>query len=134
GDPQLDPLIDESFMGRPSLENAEARLRSAQSVETRAKGALLPSTTIDAQVTSQRYPEHGLVPPPYAGSFVTSGQPALAFSYDIGFWGRNREALASARANVQAAEADKAAARLALALAVARAYFQLNPSPGFFAV
>ena len=51
---------------------------------------------IDAQVTSQRYPEHGLVPPPYAGSFVTSGQLALDFSYDIDFWGRNREALASA--------------------------------------
>ena len=134
GDPQLDALIDESFMGSPSLEIAEARLRAAQSVETRAKGARLPSTSIDAQVTSQRYPEHGLVPPPYAGSFVTSGQLSLDFSYDIDFWGRNREALASARANVQAAEADKAAARLALAVAVARTYFQLDLSYAFLDV
>jgi NodT family efflux transporter outer membrane factor (OMF) lipoprotein len=126
GDPQLDALVDESFMGSPSLEIAQARLRAAQSQATRAKAARLPTTSVDAEITKQRYPERGLIPPPFAGSYVTSGQIALDFSYDIDFWGRNREALASARATVQAAEADKAAARLALAVAVTRAYFQLD--------
>jgi NodT family efflux transporter outer membrane factor (OMF) lipoprotein len=134
GDPQLDTLIAESFEGSPSLEIAQARLRSAQSQATRAKAAREPTTTVDAQVTRQRYPENGLYPPPYAGSFVTQGELALDFSYDIDFWGRNREALASARATVQAAEADKAAARLALAVAVARAYFQLDLSYAFLDV
>jgi NodT family efflux transporter outer membrane factor (OMF) lipoprotein len=134
GDPQLDALIAESFEGSPSLEIAQARLRSAQSQATRAKAAREPTTTVDAQVTKQRFPENGLYPPPYAGSFVTQGQLALDFSYEIDFWGRNREALASARATVQAAEADKAAARLALAVAVARAYFQLNLSHTFLDV
>ena len=134
GDPQLDALIAESFEGSPSLEIAQARLRSAQSQATRAKAAREPTTTVDAQVTKQRFPENGLYPPPYAGSFVTQGQLALDFSYEIDFWGRNREALASARATVQAAEADKAAARLALAVAVARAYFQLNLSYAFLDV
>jgi NodT family efflux transporter outer membrane factor (OMF) lipoprotein len=134
GDPQLDALIDESFMGSPSLEIAQARLRAAQSQATRAKAARLPTTTVDAEVTKQRYPENGLVPPPYSGNFVTSGQLALDFSYDIDLWGRNREALASARASLQAAEADKAAARLALAVAVARAYFQLDLSYAFLDV
>jgi NodT family efflux transporter outer membrane factor (OMF) lipoprotein len=134
GDPQLDALIAESFEGSPSLEIAQARLRSAQSQATRAKAALEPTTSVDAQVTKQRFPENGLYPAPYAGSFVTQGQLALDFSYEIDFWGRNREALASARATVQAAEADKAAARLALAVAVARAYFQLNLSYAFLDV
>ena len=134
GDPQLDALIAESFEGSPSLEIAQARLRSAQSQATRAKAAREPTTTVDAQVTKQRFPENGLYPPPYAGSFVTQGQLALDFSYEIDFWGRNREALASARATVQAAEADKAAARLALAVAVARAYFQLDLSYAFLDV
>ena len=134
GDPQLDALIAESFEGSPSLEIAQARLRSAQSQATRAKAAREPTTTVDAQVTKQRFPENGLYPPPYAGSFVTQGQLALDFSYEIDFWGRNRESLASARATVQAAEADKAAARLALAVAVARAYFQLNLSYAFLDV
>jgi NodT family efflux transporter outer membrane factor (OMF) lipoprotein len=65
---------------------------------------------------------------------VTSGQLALDFSYDIDFWGRNREALASARANVQAAVADQAAARLALAVAVARTYIQLDLGYAFLDV
>ena len=134
GDPQLDALVEESFMGSPSLEIAQARLRAAQSQATRAKAARAPTTTVDAEVTKQRYPENGLVPPPFAGSWVSSGQLALDFSYDIDFWGRNREALASARANVQAAEADRAAARLALAVAVARAYFQLDLSYAFLDV
>jgi NodT family efflux transporter outer membrane factor (OMF) lipoprotein len=134
GDPQLDALITESFQGSPSLEIAQARLRAAQSQATRAKAARLPSTAVDAQVTKQRFPENGLYPPPLAGSFVTSGQLALDFSYDIDFWGRNREALASARANVQAAEADQAAARLALAIAVTRAYIQLDLGYAFLDV
>src|SRR5262249_20547462 len=86
------------------------------------------------ETTARRSREPGRVPPPYAGSFLTSGQLALDFSYDIDFWGRNREALASARANVQAAEADKAAARLALAVAVTRAYIQLDLSYAFLDV
>jgi NodT family efflux transporter outer membrane factor (OMF) lipoprotein len=134
GDPQLDALITESFQGSPSLEIAQARLRAAQSQATRAKAARLPTTSVDAQVTKQRYPENGLYPPPFAGSYVTSGQLALDFSYDIDFWGRNREALASARANVQAAAADQAAARLALAVAVARAYIQLDLGYSFLDV
>jgi NodT family efflux transporter outer membrane factor (OMF) lipoprotein len=131
GDPQLDTLIKEAFAGNPSLELAQARLRAAQSQTTRARAARLPSTVVDGEVTKQRFPQHGLYPPPYAGSYVTDARLALDFSYDIDFWGRNREALESARAGVQAAEADQAAARLALAVGVARAYFQLDLAYAF---
>ena len=133
-DPQLDALIQEALAGSPSLEIAQARLRAAQAEATRASGARRPTTTIDATATRQRYPEHGLFPPPYAGSYVTDARLALDFSYDIDFWARNRAALESARAGVQAAEADRAAARLALAVAVARAYFQLDLSYGLLDV
>ncbi len=134
GDPQLDTLIDEAFAGSPSLEIAQARLREAQSETTRARAARFPTTSANAQVEKQRYPENGFFPPPFAGNFVTDARLALDFSYDIDFWGRNRQALAAARANMQAAEADKAAARLALAVAVARAYFQLDLSYAFLDV
>ncbi|MDB6090836.1 MAG: efflux system, outer rane lipoprotein NodT family [Gammaproteobacteria bacterium] len=134
GDLQLDALIDESLAGNPSLEMAQARLRAAQAEATRANAARQPTTTLDGEVNRQRYPQNGLVPPPYAGSYVTQARLALDFSYDIDFWGRNREALAATRAGVQAAEADKAAARLALSVAVARAYFQLDLSYALFDV
>ena len=128
GDPQLDALINEALAGSPSLEIAEARLRAAQAQATAAGAARLPATALDAETTRQRYPEHGLYPPPYAGSYVTDGRLALDFSYDLDFWGHNRALLAAARSGVQAAQADQAAARLALATAVVRAYIQLDLS------
>ena len=126
GDPQLDALVEEAFAGSPSLEIAQARLRAAQGDAISAGGARLPSVALDAETTRQRYPEHGLFPPPYAGSYLTDARLALDFSYDLDFWGRNRKLLAAARSGVEAAQADRAAARLALAVAVARAYIQLD--------
>jgi NodT family efflux transporter outer membrane factor (OMF) lipoprotein len=126
GDPQLDALIAEAIAGSPSLTGAEARLRSAQG-QALAVGALkLPNVSLDAQATRQRYPENYIYPPPYAGNYYTDGRVAFDLSYDIDFWGRNRALLAAARSGVDAAEADRAAARLALAVAVVRAYVQLD--------
>src|SRR5262249_11901423 len=84
------------------------------------------SATADAEVNRQRYSANGLYPAPYAGNFYSDGRVALDLSYDLDFWGRNRDLLDAARANVHAAEADHAAARLALAVALARAYFNLD--------
>lgn len=126
GDPQLDALVEEAIAGSPSLLAAEARLRAAQGQALTAGALKLPSVALDAQVTRQRYPENDLYPPPYAGNYYNSGRVALDLSYDIDFWGRNRALLASARSGVEAAEADRAAARLALAVAVVRAYVQLD--------
>ncbi len=125
-DAQLDALMGEALAGSPSLQVAQARLRSAQAEATRASGPRLPGTVVNAETTRQRYSANGLYPAPYAGNYFTDGRVALDFSYDLDFWGRNREVLQSARANVRAAEADHAAARLALTVAVARAYFNLD--------
>ncbi|MBV8782960.1 MAG: efflux transporter outer membrane subunit [Gammaproteobacteria bacterium] len=126
GDPQLDELVDQALAGSPSLTIAEARLRSAQAQLVGATGARVPALALDAQVTRQRYPEHGLYPPPYAGSNVTDARAALDLSWDIDFWGKQRSLIAAARSTVQGAQADRDAARLALAVAVVRAYVQLD--------
>lgn len=126
GDPQLDALMGEALAGSPSLQVAQARLRAAQAQATRASGSRLPTVSADAEVTRQRYSANGMYPAPFAGNSFTDGRLALDFSYDLDFWGRNREVLESARAGVRAAQADHAAARLALTVAVARAYFNLG--------
>ena len=126
GDPQLDRLVDEALAGAPTLTIAEARLHAAQSAVLQARGIRAPSTIVNGQSTRERYSANDLIPPPYGGSFVTDSRLALDFSYDLDFWGRNRKALESAQAGVQAATADRVAARLALAVAVARAYIQLD--------
>lgn len=126
GDPQLDALVNEALAGSPSLEIAEARLRAAQGQAIAAGATRLPAVSLDAEATRQRYPENGLYPPPFAGSWSTDGRIAFDLSYQIDFWGRNRQLLAAARSGVEAAEADRAAARLAIAEAVVRAYIQLD--------
>lgn len=126
GDPQLDALVDEALAGSPSLEIAEARLRAAQAQALAAGATRLPAVSLDAEATRQRYPEHGLYPPPFAGAWSNDGRIAFDLSYQIDFWGRNRQLLAAARSGVEAAEADRAAARLAIAEAVVRAYIQLD--------
>jgi len=128
GDPQLDALVVEALAASPSLQIAQSRLRAAQAQAIAAGAARLPTTTLDAEVTRQRYPQNGLFPPPYAGNYFTDGRLALDFSYDIDFWGKNRALVSAARAGVDAAQADQAAARLALAVAVTRAYIQLDLS------
>lgn len=126
GDPQLDTLMSEALAGSPTLQIAQARLRQAQALVTRAGAPRLPNTTLDAETTRQRYSANSIYPPPFAGNWYTDGRLALDFSYDLDFWGHNREVLESARADVRAALADQAAARLALTVAVARAYFNFS--------
>jgi NodT family efflux transporter outer membrane factor (OMF) lipoprotein len=126
GDPQLDALVSDALAGSPSLQVAQARLREAQAVATGASAPRLPNTTVNAETTRQRYSANSIYPPPFAGNYYSDGRVALDFSYDLDFWGHNRELLESARANVRAAEADHAAARLALTVAVARGYFNLD--------
>ena len=126
GDSQLDQLMEEALAGAPTLTIAEARLHAAQAVVLQANGERKPSVTVNAETTRERYSGHELLPAPYAGSYVTDSRLALDFSYDLDFWGRNRKALESAQANARAADADRAAARLALTVAIARAYIQLD--------
>jgi NodT family efflux transporter outer membrane factor (OMF) lipoprotein len=126
GDPQLDELVNQALQGSPSLEIAEARLRAAQGQAIAAHAKRLPAASLDGSVVRQRFPVNGLYPPPYGGSWWTQGDVQLDFSYDLDFWGHNRALVAQARSGVQAAEADRAAARLALSVAVVRAYIQLG--------
>ena len=125
-DPQLDRLVDEALAGAPTLTIAEARLHAAQALVLQARGVRRPATTVDASMTRERYSGNELIPPPYGGSYVTDSRLALDFSYDLDFWGRNRKELQSVEAGAQAAQADRDAARIALAVAVARAYIQLD--------
>lgn len=126
GDPQLDELVNQALAGSPSLAIAEARLHAAQGIATSARSERLPFVSFDGEVERERYPANGLYPPPFAGGAYSDGSLTVDFSYDIDFWGRQRALFQAAAANERAAAADRAAARLALAVAVTNAYIQLD--------
>ena len=74
--PAAGRLIERALADAPSMQLARARLRQAVAVGEQAGAALLPGAALNADVTRQRYSEHGMVPPPMAGSWRTSASSA----------------------------------------------------------
>ncbi len=128
GDPQLDALIEESFAGNPSIAIVRARVEQARAAAALAHTALTPHATGTASASRQRLSENSIIPPPFGGSWLWQNDATVGLDYEFDFWGKNRTAYESSVGLVRAAEADAAAARLLLAVAVARAYIQLQAS------
>ena len=125
GEPRLDALIERTLAGNPSLRIAQSRLERAVAAAEGADAARAPQVNGVFEATRQRYSEHGLVPPPLAGSMSTSGTLQATASWELDFFGKNRAALEAAIGAERAAAADVEAARLLLAANVARLYVQL---------
>ena len=124
GDAQLARLVALALQDSPTMAVAQARVRQADAATGQTEAAAGQSLSLDASATRERYPEHGLYPPPIAGSWRTSGHLALDYSYDFDFWGRNRHALDASLGRAAAARADAQAAAATLATGIAKTYFQ----------
>ena len=118
-DPQFDRLMEQALAANPTLAQAMARVREAQSLSDLTRAGLVPSLSFNAQETRQRFSAHDVIPPPYAGTDRWQGREGLDLSWDIDFWGRQASLLAQARSRAAAAALDLAGARLALSGAVA---------------
>lgn len=119
GDPQLASLIDAAQAGNLDIAQAAARLRQADARARQAGAALLPTIGLNANVntlygqsggTSQRETDYGL---------------ALGASYELDFWGRNRDAANAANFARDASSAERATVALTATSGVAGMYFQL---------
>ena len=124
-DPQLDHLMQRALDGNPSLAQAIARVREAQALAEAAHAGLAPSLAFSAQETRERFSDHDVIPPPYAGTKRWEGHEGLNLSWDIDFWGRQKSLLEQARSRATAAALDVDSARLAVSGAVAQAYIDL---------
>lgn len=125
GDPQLDRLMQQALADNPSLAQAIARVREAQSLADVTRAGLAPTISFNARETRQRLSGHDVIPPPYAGTVQWEGREGLDLSWEIDFWGRQASLLKRARSQTTAAALDVASARLALSGAVAQAYIDL---------
>ena len=125
GDSALSSLIDEAVAGSPTLRVARARVGRAAANAGAARAAEGPQLTASFDATRQRFTETGIYPPPLAGSIRDTATLQLNGSWELDLFGRNRAALDAAIGTQRAAEADAAAARVVLAVNVARNYVQL---------
>lgn len=124
GDPALDDLETRALAANQDLRAAVARVEQARAMAGLARSAYLPSLTADASLTRER--RSGTIEnrPPDAES--TTHRLALDLSWEIDLFGRVRRLNESARADLDAAGAMFAAARLALTAEVATTHFTLR--------
>ncbi|HYS45054.1 MAG TPA: efflux transporter outer membrane subunit, partial [Rhizomicrobium sp.] len=119
GDPQLAALMDQARANNLDIAQAAARLRQADARARQAGAALLPTVGANAAVNSLYGQANG------ASLHETDYSAGLDVSYELDFWGKNRDLLDSANAQVRASRADRATVALTTTSAVANSYFQL---------
>jgi len=124
-DPQLAALIDAALADNPGIQAASARVRRAEALAGNTESALWPNLGASTSNTRERFSEHGMIPPPYAGTTRSINELQLLGQWEIDFFGKNRAALRAALGEAAAAAADRQAARHLLAANIARAYLNL---------
>ena len=126
GGARLQQLVDEALADNPGLKSAGTRLAAARALADGTRAGAGASIGGSFTSTYQRYTEHGIIPPPLAGTAKSDNQLALSFSYDFDFWGRHGAELRAVLARGKSVEAEDYNARLILATAVAHAWLQLG--------
>ena len=118
-DPQLRALIQTAQDNNLDIAQAAARLRQADARARQAGAALLPTLGLNGSVNSLYGQTGG------TSAHETDYSLGLGASYELDFWGKNRDAADSAKAARAASAADRQTVGLTVAGSVADSYFQL---------
>jgi multidrug efflux system outer membrane protein len=123
-DPTLDRLVELALASSPSLAEAHARYDSARQSVRIAGAASGVQVNAVADVERQRLSDNGLISPSLIGfAWYNQTDLGLQASYTFDWWGKQRATVEAAMDEAHAAQAERSAAALALASAVADAYF-----------
>jgi NodT family efflux transporter outer membrane factor (OMF) lipoprotein len=119
--PELLQLIGAAEQTNDDLKAALARVEEADAQARIAGAALYPSLQADGGATRAHQVVPGLGPNPQTASQFTAG---LSASYQLDFWGKNREARQAALELAAASRFDQQTVRLSVLASVATTYFQ----------
>jgi len=127
GDPQLDTLESQVDASNPTLAQAVARYDQAADLVNEAASALFPAIGATANPTTNRQSnERPLRTVGQGSDQYDANSVFLSGSYELDFWGRIRNLVASGRDQAQASAADLATIRLSLETSLADDYVQLR--------
>ncbi|PLX92585.1 MAG: hypothetical protein C0621_09115 [Desulfuromonas sp.] len=116
-DPRLDTLMEELFAGNLDLVAGIARLEQLEALARQSGSALLPNLSLEGSVGRARSQ--------VLGRSVTadSYQLSPAASFEVDFWGKNRQKTKAADRDVVAARAELESLCLSLSAQLADLYF-----------
>ena len=120
--------MTQTLQSSPTLRQAAARVREAQSVVGEASAANGPNTDLNASTQRQRVPQNvnmGLGYP-HKPIYESSNSLGLNPAYEFDWWGKYRNQVNAAKAQVNAARAEQEQAALTLTSSVASAYYLLQ--------
>ena len=131
-DARLDRLVDDTLARNTDVRVAVARIERARALLRGARSQRLPQTGVS---TSADYGRSAAAQTPVGvdrESWTFDG--GLDVSYEVDLFGRVKSGIAAARGDLQAAEADAAAVRVAMIADTVRAYFDVTTSAERLAV
>lgn len=119
--PELSALIEEARIDNLDIATAIANVEQAQAGITTAGAALFPQ--INGDISAQRARAAS------SNGHVGIGQATYGLSasasYELDFWGKNSDALASAKSSTAASQYDRDTVELTTIASVANAYFAI---------
>ena len=123
-DPELDRLVTQALADNPNLQVAKARLAQADAATQGARSALRPNLGASVSSTRQQF-SNDYIYGAYGGHWFTDNEARLQGSWELDFFGRNRQILDAAIGSAHAAAAQEQAARVLIASNVVAAYIDL---------
>ncbi|CCE10922.1 putative multidrug efflux system, outer membrane subunit (efflux pump component) (TolC family) [Bradyrhizobium sp. STM 3843] len=125
GSKQLTELMEEAQRVNLDIAAAVARFKQADALARQAGAALLPSLSTAGQETYSRTSGSSASGLSIGGREVVNYQASLAASYQLDFFGQNRDALQAAEETAIADRFDRDVTSLTTLASVANAYFQV---------
>ncbi|MFC4936502.1 MULTISPECIES: efflux transporter outer membrane subunit [Bradyrhizobium] len=125
---ELTQLMEEAQTVNLDIAAAVARIVEADAQARQAGAALLPSLSGTGQETYSRTSGSSSSGLTNGGREVVNYQASLSASYQLDFWGQNRDALQTAEETAKANRFDRDTVALTTLAAVANAYFQVLAS------
>ncbi|MBR0990126.1 efflux transporter outer membrane subunit [Bradyrhizobium japonicum] len=125
---ELTQLMEEAQTVNLDIAAAVARIVQADAQARQAGAALLPSLSGAGQEAYSRTSGSSASGLTIGGREVVNYQASLSASYQLDFWGQNRDALQTAEETANANRFDRDTVALTTLAAVANAYFQVLAS------
>ncbi|MDA9493307.1 RND transporter [Bradyrhizobium sp. CCBAU 11361] len=125
---ELAQLMEEAQTVNLDIAAAVSRIVQADAQARQAGAALLPSLSGGGQETYSRTSGSSASGLTNGGREVVNYQASLSASYQLDFWGQNRDALQTAEETANANRFDRDVVALTTLSAVANAYFQVLTS------